>query len=112
MLRVGVTSREDCRIAGTSVGSAPISRKVFPSTRTRLTNECSRCVQWRVGASVKLSDSDQMLRYGLKVTNGTAGGRNGVGWEIACPTIVANKRMVSVIAPMLRDGNVKVVSES
>src|SRR5271165_4448134 len=75
MLRVGRTSTDFCERAGAFFGSAPISRYVLPSMRIRLTSEWSCRVQCFVVASFKWSVSDQMLRKGLYVTSGTAGGR-------------------------------------
>ena len=52
-----------------------MTRKVFPSIRTRLVSRCGLPVQWVVSASVNLSAGDQMLKYGSHATNGTEGGR-------------------------------------
>ena len=56
-----------------------MSRKVFPSMRTRLVSRCGLPVQCVVSRSVNLSACDQMLKYGSTATRGTAGGANFPG---------------------------------
>ena len=76
IVRVGWTSSCVCGKTGSLAGSLPISRKTFPSIRTRLVSRCALPVQCIVSASASLSAGDQMLKYGSHATSGTAGGRN------------------------------------
>src|SRR5438477_7580540 len=62
-------------MAGVERGKAPIQRNICPSILASPISGCAVPVQWRVGASVKESFIDQMLKYGSCVTSGTAGGR-------------------------------------
>src|SRR5271165_7073792 len=55
--------------------------------RIRLTSEWSCLVQCFVVASFRWSASDQMLRNGLCVTNGTAGGRKSAPAAIETLTV-------------------------
>src|SRR5579862_5149695 len=78
MLRVGSTTTDFCKSGAADLGSAPIKRYVLPSTRIKLTSEWSRRVQCFVVEPLSWSLSDQMLKNGLWVTSGTAGGRKSL----------------------------------